>query len=86
MDGIDGHRPRPLYKMGDLRPFALAHGTNWKESPIIEVWLPMTYHFVLESRAILAKMTVSERVRAVLVSGKNKGVGHPRFFRVLKGV
>jgi hypothetical protein len=46
----------------------------------------MTYHSVLESRAILAKMTVSERVRAVLVSGKNKGVGHPRFFRVLKGV
>jgi len=46
----------------------------------------MTYHFVLESRAILAKMTVSERVRAVLVSARNKGVGHPRFFRVLKGV
>jgi len=46
----------------------------------------MTYHSVLESRAIGAKMTVSEHVRAVLVSGKNKGVGHPRFFRVLKGV
>ena len=46
----------------------------------------MTYHFVLESRAIRAKMAVSEHVRTVLVSGKNKGVGHPRFFRILKGV
>jgi len=71
---------------GGLRPFALAHGRNWKESPMIEAWLPNVYHFALESWAILARMAVSEHVRAVLVSGKNKGVGHPRFFRVLKGV
>jgi len=53
---------------------------------MIEAWLPMVHHFALESRAIWPRMTVLERVRAVLVSGKNKGVGHPRFFRVLKGV
>jgi hypothetical protein len=46
----------------------------------------MVHHFALESRAIRAKMAVSEHVRNVLVNGKNKGVGHPRFFRVLKGV
>jgi hypothetical protein len=71
---------------GGLRPFALAHGRNWKESPMIEAWLPNVYHFALESWAILARMPVSEHVRALLVSGKNKSVGHPRFSRVLKGV
>ena len=29
--------PDPSIRWGDLRPFALAHGRNWKESPIIEV-------------------------------------------------
>jgi hypothetical protein len=38
------------------------------------------------TKAIGAKITISKHVQAVLVSGKNKGVRHPRFDRVGNGV